>query len=79
MPRNAMHAAAKAAKPRQTSEPEPPHSSGPAIAAPDVFADLKAGTDMATAMAASYWIGLVAFGLELPLGTARSWQFISRG
>ena len=82
MRRNAIRAAAKAAarspRPSRRGDPPAPYSAEPQIAAADAFAELKAGADMAAIMAASYWIGVFAFGVELPLGTARSWQLLSR-
>lgn len=79
MPRKAIHRAAKAAKRNRRNDPTQARFAGPDISAAEALADIKAGAEMAATMAATYSIGLLALGIELPIGIARSWQAIHGG
>jgi hypothetical protein len=82
MPRNAKHpakAAVMAAKPGRPIDPLQSDFTRPELAGGEAFAEFKAGAEMATIMVTTYAIGLLALGVELPLGVARSFQLASRG
>jgi len=72
-------AAKKAAKRNRRTDPTQARFAVSDISAAEALADIKAGADMAATMAAAYSIGLLAFGIELPIGIARSWQAMSGG
>jgi len=74
MPRKAVDRAAEAAERNRRDDPTRERSAGSDISAAEALADIKAGADMAATMAAAYSIGLLALGIELPIGIARSWQ-----
>ena len=73
MPRQAISRSAETAERNRRNDPGQPRFAEPDDAAVAATGDIRAGADLAATMAATYSVGLLVLGMELPLGIARSW------